>query len=153
MNFIMQTKCRKLRSTRKLSSRSRVGAFDVHQQFIQKSTKRRSKNTIGVCIDVWLMFHWKNLPNSYQKPSQNPSKNYSKNRHHVRSCFDRFWDPKMPPETLQNIFQKPTRKIIEKWFKKNLSQHKTGSALKKLWRQCELGVGQSMRLAAHSFVY
>ena len=39
----MRGKCRNLRFTRKFSSGSRVGAFGIHQQFIQKSSKNFQK--------------------------------------------------------------------------------------------------------------
>ena len=67
MNLFRRGKCRNLRFTRKFSSGSRVGAFGIHQQFIQKSSKKRSKNSIGF---AWIFGRF-----FIQKTSQNPSKN------------------------------------------------------------------------------
>ena len=67
MNFFMRGKYRNLQFTRKFSSGSRVGALGIHQQFIQKSIKKRSKNSIGF---AWILGRF-----FIQKTSQNPSKN------------------------------------------------------------------------------
>ena len=113
MNFIMRRKCRNPRFTRKFSSGSRVGAFGIHQTFIQKS----SKNVQKTRSDFALFFYWFFIQKTSQNHPKNPPKNHPKIHRKIYTCFDPFFidfeiqnGSKIAPKTLPKTSSKKTTK-------------------------------------------
>ena len=108
MNFIMRRKCRNPRFTWKFSSGSRVGAFGIHQTFIQKSSKNVQKTRSDFAL-IFDSFHKTNLPKSCKKPPKNHLKVMRKINTFVDAFFIDFQlqnrskiAPKPLPKTISN---------------------------------------------------
>ena len=113
MNFFMRGKCRNLRFTRKFSSGSRVGAFGIHQQFIQKSSKKRSKNSIGF---AWIFGRFFIQKTSQNHPKIN-EKSVEKSTSFLIEKSSEKWSkmtPKMPPKASQNAPENDCKKTPKK---------------------------------------
>ena len=117
MNFIMRRKCRNLRFTRKFSSGSRVGAFGIHQTFIQKS----SKNVQKTRSDFALIFYWFFIKKTSQNHQKSPPKNHPKIHRKINTCFDPFFidfeiqnGSKIAPKTLPKTSTKKIQKNNQK---------------------------------------